>query len=656
MPNFTVSSQSISAQILGSDEEGVVLPSGSIVVPNTHAVTMGLRADLINFGAIVSTSTSHSGVSTTGSSFSIENFGTIIGRTSAIASSAVPTDTDLRATIFNAGILTTAPRTDPTASSTPTISLSHGGTRIQNSGTINNQLGGTAIQIVQNDGVPNVIINSGTISAGHPGETAISFEFLGPSTFTTGDRVTNTGLIIGSVRMGAGDDFYDGIGGRITGMVFGGEGNDTYRISDSAFVTLDFGGDFDAVESTVSYSILGGIEILRLLGSENINGTGNLGNNSISGTDGSNTLKGLGGNDSLFGRAGDDRLYGNEGNDVLDGGEGNDQLFGGLGNDELNGGDGDNLFFGGSGNDTFLGGTGDSTVFGGIGDDRFLGDLEGGIEDDSGNDQVFGGAGNDAISAQAGDDWADGGSGNDILGGDDGDDTLFGGAGNDSLFGGTENDSLDGSSGTDSLIGGRGEDTLLGGAGNDTLSGNEDNDTLDGGLGHDLLSGDAGDDILLGDFGNDTLRGGASNDTLFGGAGDDSLDGVTGNDALDGGAGNDTLLGSAGRDVLTGGLGADVFLFTVAGQSNGSFVDTVTDFTAGSDRIDLSGIDANTAQGGDQAFNFIGTAAFSGAGQLRFVRAGADLRLLGDTNGDGLADFALILTDEASIAASNFLL
>lgn len=651
MPNFTISSNVVTPQSLGLGEEGVILPSGRIVAASTHAVTMGLSADLINFGTIVASSTVHSGVSTTATSYSIENFGTIIGRTAAISSSTNFSDTVLRATINNAGTLTVAPRSDRGEA---TLFLFHGGATIQNSGTISNPLV-EAIRILQSDAAGTTIINSGTITAGSTVSNAISFSHNALFIRTPNDRLTNTGLIIGGVDMGAGDDIYDGIGGRITGMVSGGTGNDTYRISDSAFVTFDIGGDFDIVESTVSYTLLDGIEILRLLGSEDLNGTGNGQNNRITGTNGANILTGRFGNDSLFGRAGDDRLYGNVGNDVLLGDEGNDQLFGGLGNDEMEGGDQDDILFGGEGNDTVSGDLGDNTLFGGNGDDLLLGDVQG-TEDGSGNDQIFGGAGNDTISPEAGDDLANGGAGNDNLSGSGGDDTLFGGSGNDSLFGGTGNDSLDGSIGADSISGRLGEDTLLGGAGNDTLFGDEDKDTLDGGLGNDLLSGDAGDDVLLGDFGNDTLRGGASNDTLFGGAGDDSLDGATGNDALDGGAGNDTFLGGAGRDILTGGLGADVFLFTIAAQSNGSFVDTVSDFTEGSDRIDLSGIDANAAQGGDQAFSFIGTAAFSGAGQLRFIREGADLRLLGDTNGDGLADFALILTDETTITASSFLL
>jgi len=661
MPNFTISSHSTSAQTLGDSQEGVILPSGSIV-SSTDAVTMGDRTSLMNLGTLLTTGFDASAVVTSTREFSILNFGAIVGRTSAITS-----DRDLTGTfgagfgpnIFNAGTLSTAQQFSSLANTPNTILLSHGGSRIENTGTIygaTTGASGTAIRIEASDSFLTTIVNSGTISAGRGNAIELTTTRVSGVPLSPNDRVINTGLIIGSVHLGAGDDTFDGISGRITGFVIGGLGNDLYRISDSSIRILETAGEgSDTVETTVSYTLPSEIEALRLLGSEDLNGTGNdLGNN-IGGTNGSNILTGRSGDDVLSGLAGDDLLYGNADNDHLFGGEGNDLLFGGAGNDVLFGNEGDDLLFGGDGNDTFVGGLGDDTMFGGLGDDLFVDSL-GDDADRSGNDQIFGGAGNDTIDATAGDDLANGGSGNDALSGGSGDDTLIGGAGNDVLDGGAGDDSLDGSIGADSISGELGEDTLLGGAGNDTLSGNEDNDTLDGGLGNDLLSGDAGEDVLLGDFGNDTLRGGASDDTLFGGAGDDSLDGVTGNDALDGGAGNDTLLGGAGRDVLTGGLGADVFLFTVAAQSNGSFVDTITDFTAGSDRIDLSRIDANTSLAGDQSFTFIGTAAFSAAGQLRFVREGADLRLLADVNGDGLADFALILADETSITASSFLL
>jgi serralysin len=54
--------------------------------------------------------------------------------------------------------------------------------------------------------------------------------------------------------------------------------------------------------------------------------------------------------------------------------------------------------------------------------------------------------------------------------------------------------------------------------------------------------------------------------------------------------------------------------------------DVVADFNRGQgDRVDLSGIDANIVASGNQAFTFIGTAAFSGApGQLRYVHSGGN--------------------------------
>ena len=41
-------------------------------------------------------------------------------------------------------------------------------------------------------------------------------------------------------------------------------------------------------------------------------------------------------------------------------------------------------------------------------------------------------------------------------------------------------------------------------------------------------------------------------------------------------------------------------------------MDQILDFTPGTDKIDLSRIDANSLVAGDQAFNWIGSNAFSG--------------------------------------------
>ncbi len=82
--------------------------------------------------------------------------------------------------------------------------------------------------------------------------------------------------------------------------------------------------------------------------------------------------------------------------------------------------------------------------------------------------------------------------------------------------------------------------------------------------------------------------------------------------------------------------------------------DVVTDFDAAQgDRISLRAIDADTTLAGDQAFSWIGTAAFGGvAGQLRF--AGGVLQ--GDVDGDRVADFAMTLDGVTSLSRADVFL
>jgi hypothetical protein len=66
--------------------------------------------------------------------------------------------------------------------------------------------------------------------------------------------------------------------------------------------------------------------------------------------------------------------------------------------------------------------------------------------------------------------------------------------------------------------------------------------------------------------------------------------------------------------------------------------------------------------GGDQAFAFIGSAAFSGqAGQLRAEQSGTTAGLWtvqGDLDGNGAADFQLLVTvaDSHTLTAADFIL
>ena len=193
---------------------------------------------------------------------------------------------------------------------------------------------------------------------------------------------------------------------------------------------------------------------------------------------------------------------------------------------------------------------------------------------------------------------------------------------------------------------GNGLDNTIGGnAQNNLLAGRAGNDILAGVDGNDLLRGEAGNDVLYGGDDDDNLRGGLGNDTLSGGDGDDALGGDAGNDVLFGGAGDDLIHGAAGRDAMNGGADADVFLFRFVADSGpgAALRDSIVGFEAGLDQIDLRQIDANSVLTGNQAFAFIGAAAFGNvAGQLRLV-SGANSFLLGDVNGDGVADFEIAI-------------
>ena len=125
-----------------------------------------------------------------------------------------------------------------------------------------------------------------------------------------------------------------------------------------------------------------------------------------------------------------------------------------------------------------------------------------------------------------------------------------------------------------------------------------------------------------------------------------------------GSTGNDTLAGGSGGDILTGGGGANVFSLLALSDSSvaDSGRDRITDFsTVNGDTIDLHLLDANTSVIGDQAFSFIGTAGFSGiAGQLSYAAAGTDTQIMGDIDGDRVADFSILLIGSRTLGASNF--
>lgn len=381
--------------------------------------------------------------------------------------------------------------------------------------------------------------------------------------------------------------------------------------------------------------------------------------------------------ENAVGGSGNDTIIGNDVANILTGNAGNDSLLGGLGDDVLIGGVGADTLDGGDGIDTasyrdaiagvsvsLLSGTGSAGIAAGdvlISIERIEGSSYGDTLTGGNNaDWLYGLAGNDSLDGGAGNDWLDGGLDNDTLLGGTGADTLFGGDGNDRLDGGNDNDSLDGGSGADTLFGGSGMDILIGGIGDDSLDGGSDADRLEGGDGNDVLMGGIGRDTLFGGSGADTLDGGIDDDSLDGGDGADRLEGGNGRDTLIGGLGDDTLSGGndddrlnggAGNDTLTGGFGKDVFVI-----SDLRGTDTITDFRRGEDKIDLTGIDANTNVSGTQGFTWIGSNAFTGtAGELHTYMVGRNMFVSGDVDGDGQADFTIALGTN-TVVVTDFIL
>jgi len=300
---------------------------------------------------------------------------------------------------------------------------------------------------------------------------------------------------------GAGDDILTGGSG--TDNLVGETGNDTYIIDsqDEIFEAQDEG--TDTVNADFSYTLQDNFENLVLLGSTDINGTGNLLNNLITGNSGNNELSGNEGNDTIYGLGGDDTIDGDSGADSLIGGAGNDIYYVDSSSDQV-------IEDSNNGNDTVyssvtytLGANVENIILTGTNDINAAGnDLNNSITGNSGNNELTGGAGIDSLY---------GGDGNDtyII---DSQDIVY-----ETASGGTDTVKI---SSTYTLSDNLENLLLLGSAAINGSGNSFDND----------ITGNSGNNVLNGYNGNDTLTGGAGNDTLIGGSGIDSLVGESGND------------------------------------------------------------------------------------------------------------------------------
>jgi Ca2+-binding RTX toxin-like protein len=532
-----------------------------------------------------------------------------------------------------------------------------------------------AAKISQLGGGDATQVNVRTTSAAYTlAASQLTLTYIGLGSFNgRGNDSANTIVGGGAFNMlygGGGNDTL--IGGNRNDMIDGGTGadrmigaggDDTYTVDNDGDVVVELpGGGTDEVRTVLrSYALTANVENLTFLGTGAFTGTGNELANVITATSGPA---------ALYGGGGDDRLFGSASADILDGGTGADYMRGGQGND---------LYYVDNANDEVIELTG-----GGL--DTIRTTLNRIILADQVENLTFTGVGNFEAFGNTLDNFVLGGAGNDSLWGDAGNDTLYGRAGNDDLIGGLGADLMNGGGGDDRYDVDDIGDMVVEAAnqGNDTvystisytLTANVENLMLRGtdnlnGTGNDLnnqISGNDGDNILSGGAGNDSLQGGGGHDTLYGGDGDDFLNGGDGNDLLHGGAGkdliyggagNDVIVGGAGIDTLDGGSGADRYVF-YAGDSGPTraTADFVVFSSSEGDLIDLSNMDARTSTPSRDAFSFIGQSAFTRtAGELRIQYSGGHWDVLGDTNGDGIADFSITVSaGSTAMLARDFIL
>ncbi|WP_407315044.1 M10 family metallopeptidase C-terminal domain-containing protein [Pseudomonas sp. nanlin1] len=396
-------------------------------------------------------------------------------------------------------------------------------------------------------------------------------------------------------------------------------------------------------------------------------------------------------------------LTGNASVNTLDGGAGDDLLDGGAGADTLIGGTGDDIYLIENAGDRVIEADSEGT-------DLVRTAISYTLTDNVENGLLLG-AGALSLTGNALANTLTGNAGANILNGGAGIDTLIGGLGNDTYVVDDSNDVIIETSTLareiDTVLASASyelsanlENLTLTGLGNldgrgnalaNLITGNAGNNLLDGGAGADTLVGGLGNDIYVVDNLKDTIverstlaseidsvqasvswtlganlenltltgneaingTGNALANELVGNDASNTLSGGVGNDTLSGGGGDDTLIGGLGRDMLTGGTGADRFVFNaLAEMGKGDQRDVITDFDGlAGDKLDFSRLDANVLTRPFDAFSFIGSDAFTAAGQLRFF----ENVLYGNVNGNLDADFEIQLLGVSTFNASQLI-
>ena len=257
----------------------------------------------------------------------------------------------------------------------------------------------------------------------------------------------------------------------------------------------------------ISSTLPATVNQLYLIGTVNINGSGNANNNTIVGNSGNNTLDGKAGNDTMQGGVGNDTYVVDSAADVVTENlnSGTDTVRSSI--DYILGANLENLILLGA---DHLKGTGNS--------------LNNRITGNGGNNILEGGGGNDILDGQAGSDTMQGGVGNDTYVVNSSADVVI-----ENLNEGTDTVR----SSIDYILGANLENLILLGADNLKGTGNSLNNRITGNSGNNILEGKAGNDVLSGGLGNDTLVGGGGNDNHTGGKGADRFSFNSVNEGID---------------------------------------------------------------------------------------------------------------------------
>ncbi|WP_082499430.1 hypothetical protein [Rhizobium sp. Leaf391] len=215
------------------------------------------------------------------------------------------------------------------------IAGSVGVVTVNNSGTIeSDDLGIARYEETQSVNV----FNTGTIKGA---AYAIALSFAGD---TVNDTITNNGILIGTVDLGGGDDYFDGRSGRVDGTIYGGAGDDRIYVRRENNKLYGQEGNDTLMGGAGSDYLGGGVGTDRAsyasaskglivsLANPTINTGDALGDtyNSIENLSGSNF------NDLVYGNSAANAINGGAGNDVIKGYGGNDTLTGSSGNDTFN--------------------------------------------------------------------------------------------------------------------------------------------------------------------------------------------------------------------------------------------------------------------------------------------------------------------------------